>query len=72
MRVVEIFYSLQGEGLLEGMPSVFIRLAGCPLSCGWCDTAYAWDWQAGIDMDLDTIVQQVRVWPSKYVVITGA
>ena len=43
MRISEIFYSLQGEGFLAGVPSVFVRLAGCPLRCRWCDTKYGWD-----------------------------
>ena len=60
MRVSEIFYSLQGEGMLVGTPSVFVRLAGCPFRCRWCDTAYAWDYAAGEDLDPDQIVAQVR------------
>ena len=41
----EIFYSLQGEGVTTGIPSVFLRLALCNLACSWCDTRYTWDWE---------------------------
>jgi 7-carboxy-7-deazaguanine synthase len=71
MRINEIFYSLQGEGFLAGIPSVFIRLAGCPLRCRWCDTKYAWDQTAGRQYDINQIVQAAQKWPSKYAVITG-
>lgn len=71
MRITEIFYSLQGEGFLAGLPSVFIRLAGCPLRCRWCDTKYAWDKEAGLYYSIDKIVRTVRQWPCEFVVITG-
>jgi 7-carboxy-7-deazaguanine synthase len=71
MRISEIFYSLQGEGFLAGAPSVFIRLAGCPLRCRWCDTKYAWDQTAGRQYNINQIVQAVQKWPTKYAVITG-
>jgi 7-carboxy-7-deazaguanine synthase len=71
MRVSEIFYSLQGEGMLVGTPSVFVRLAGCPFRCRWCDTAYAWDYAAGEDLDPDRIVAQVNRWSCGFVVLTG-
>lgn len=71
MRVNEIFYSLQGEGFLAGVPSVFIRLAGCPLRCHWCDTKYAWDATAGDDRSVAEIVRAVKKWPCRHVVITG-
>ena len=71
MRINEIFYSLQGEGFLAGIPSVFVRLAGCPLRCRWCDTKYAWDEETGQDYRIDEIVQRVQKWSCKYVVITG-
>ncbi|MHC4118521.1 MAG: 7-carboxy-7-deazaguanine synthase QueE [Planctomycetota bacterium] len=71
MVVNEIFYSLQGEGLLAGFPSVFVRLAGCPLRCRWCDTKYAWDEDAGQDRTIEEIVEAVCRWPCRFVVITG-
>jgi 7-carboxy-7-deazaguanine synthase len=71
MRISEIFYSLQGEGFLAGLPSVFIRLAGCPLRCRWCDTKYAWDESAGQDYGIAEIVETIQKWPCKFVVITG-
>jgi 7-carboxy-7-deazaguanine synthase len=71
MRINEIFYSLQGEGFLAGVPSVFVRLAGCPLRCRWCDTKYAWDETAGADSSIGDIVDAVRQWPCKFIVITG-
>jgi len=71
MRVTELFYSLQGEGILTGTPSVFVRLAGCPLRCRWCDTKYAWDFAAGTDHALPDLVEQIDRWPCRFVVITG-
>lgn len=71
MIINEIFYSLQGEGFLAGVPSVFVRLAGCPLRCRWCDTKYAWDQRAGQDYSVDKIAQTIEQWPCKFVVITG-
>jgi len=71
MQVSEIFYSLQGEGFLAGVPSVFVRLAGCHLRCKWCDTKYAWDQTAGMHYSIEKIVQTVQQTQSKFVVITG-
>ncbi len=71
MKVSEIFYSIQGEGFLAGVPSVFVRLAGCPLRCKWCDTKYAWDNEAGNDYSIEEIIQTVQQGKSKFVVITG-
>lgn len=71
MKVNEIFYSLQGEGFLAGVPSVFVRLAGCPLRCKWCDTKYAWAEDAGQDRSIAEIVEAVCKCHCKFVVITG-
>ena len=71
MRVNEIFYSLQGEGFFAGVPSVFVRIAGCPLRCRWCDTKYAWDETAGRSYSIEEIVQEVEQWPCRFIVITG-
>lgn len=71
MRISEIFYSLQGEGSLVGVPSVFIRTSGCNLRCVWCDTPYT-SWEAeGSSMSIDEILSEVRRYPAQHVVVTG-
>jgi 7-carboxy-7-deazaguanine synthase len=71
MVINEIFYSLQGEGRLAGMPSVFIRLAGCPLRCRWCDTSYAQNPSAGTKFTGEWILEQISRYPAQYIVVTG-
>lgn len=72
MRVSEIFYSIQGEGKLSGMPSAFIRTTGCNLRCVWCDTPYtSWEAEAGESLGVDAIVTRVRAFPTRHVVLTG-
>jgi 7-carboxy-7-deazaguanine synthase len=71
MRISEIFYSIQGEGELTGVPSVFVRTSGCNLRCAWCDTPYA-SWNPeGPEMTLDEIISEVERHPTRYVVLTG-
>jgi 7-carboxy-7-deazaguanine synthase len=71
MKISEIFYSIQGEGKLVGMPSVFVRASGCNLRCTWCDTPYAsWDPQ-GEETSIEQILARVREHPAKHVVLTG-
>lgn len=71
MRISEIFHSIQGEGLLLGVPSVFIRTSGCNLRCRWCDTPYA-SWNPeGEEMGIDAIMERVRGYDCRHVVLTG-
>ena len=71
MLISEIFYSIQGEGDLTGVPSVFIRTSGCNLRCDWCDTPYA-SWKPeGEDMRLDEIVEKVQQYSANHCVVTG-
>lgn len=69
MKVSEIFYSIEGEGIEIGRPEVFVRLAGCNLRCIWCDTKYAL--QNGKEMSVKEIVEEVRKYPCKSISITG-
>ena len=71
MLISEIFHSLQGEGELTGVPSVFVRTSGCNLRCNWCDTPYASWHPEGKDMSVAAIVSEVQKYPAKHVVLTG-
>ena len=71
MKIAELFYSVQGEGSLVGVPSMFIRTSGCNLRCAWCDTPYT-SWQPeGTDLTLAQIVDEARAHPARHVVVTG-
>lgn len=71
MLISETFYSVQGEGSLVGVPSVFVRTSGCNLRCTWCDTPYA-SWKPeGTEMSVDEIMAIVQREPTRYVVVTG-
>ncbi len=71
MLICEIFHSIQGEGVLTGMPSVFVRTSGCNLRCSWCDTPYA-SWQPdGGDMSVEEVVARVAEFKCRHVVLTG-
>ncbi len=69
LRINEIFFSLQGEARTVGMPTVFIRLTGCPLRCKYCDTSYAF--QVGEWMSLDEIVDNVAQYETVHITVTG-
>ncbi|MEE4300522.1 MAG: 7-carboxy-7-deazaguanine synthase QueE [Pseudomonadales bacterium] len=69
LRITEIFHSLQGETRTAGLPTVFVRLTGCPLRCGYCDTAYAFS--GGELRTLDAIVEEVRGHAPRFVTVTG-
>jgi len=69
LRINEIFYSLQGETTRVGLPTVFIRLTGCPLRCTYCDTSYAFE--GGTTLTLTEILEQVAAFGAHYVTVTG-
>jgi len=71
MKISEIFYSIQGEGMLTGVPSVFVRTSGCNLRCVWCDTPYT-SWQPeGTEMAIDDILAAIQEYPAQHAVVTG-
>jgi 7-carboxy-7-deazaguanine synthase len=71
VKIAEVFYSIQGEGSLVGVPSVFVRTSGCNLRCTWCDTPYtSWN-PEGSDQTIEAIAAQVRAFGASHVVITG-
>lgn len=69
LRVTEIFFSLQGESSRVGLPTVFVRLTGCPLRCVWCDTAYAF--HGGENLTLNEILGRVAALGARYVCVSG-
>jgi 7-carboxy-7-deazaguanine synthase len=69
LKLTEIFFSLQGETNTVGLPTIFIRLTGCPLRCGYCDTAYAFS--GGTNYTIDDIIQNIEKYSTKYVTVTG-
>jgi len=69
LRISEIFFSLQGETSRIGLPTVFVRLTGCPLRCGYCDTSYAFS--GGKSMDISTIISEVASFSPRFVTVTG-
>lgn len=69
LRVSEIFFSLQGESSRIGLPTVFVRLTGCPLRCGYCDSAHAFT--GGRSMSLQAVLDEVRKYGARHVCVTG-
>lgn len=69
IKINEIFYSLQGESSLVGLPTAFIRLTGCPMRCNYCDTAYAFN--EGKNLRIIDILKEINNFKTKYVTVTG-
>ncbi|MDO9282779.1 MAG: 7-carboxy-7-deazaguanine synthase QueE [Methylotenera sp.] len=69
LKIHEIFYSLQGESTRVGLPTVFVRLTGCPMRCVYCDTAYAFS--GGSNMEINDILAKVTEFGTQYVTVTG-
>jgi 7-carboxy-7-deazaguanine synthase len=71
MKIAEVFYSIQGEGTLAGVPSVFVRTSGCNLRCTWCDTPYT-SWRPeGVEMSNTAILDEIAKYPARHTVVTG-
>jgi 7-carboxy-7-deazaguanine synthase len=69
LRLTEIFYSLQGEASRAGLPTVFVRLTGCPLRCSWCDTTYSFT--GGEAATVESVLAEVAKYPARQVCVTG-
>jgi 7-carboxy-7-deazaguanine synthase len=69
LRIKEIFHSIQGESLSVGLPTVFVRLTGCPLRCSYCDTSYAF--KGGKSLSMTEIIEAVNSYQAQYVCVTG-
>jgi 7-carboxy-7-deazaguanine synthase len=69
LKITEIFYSLQGEARNVGLPTIFVRLTGCPLRCDYCDTAYAFT--GGEWMDIDEIIDEIKQYKTLHITVTG-
>src|SRR5256885_17048565 len=71
MRIADFFYSVQGEGLLTGVPSIFLRTTGCNLRCVYCDTPYT-SWEPeGENLSIAQILGKLSMFPARHVVVTG-
>lgn len=71
LPVMEIFYSIQGEGFHTGKPAVFIRFGGCDVGCHWCDVKESWDENKHPKMSINQITDAIKNYPSKTIIITG-
>jgi 7-carboxy-7-deazaguanine synthase len=69
LRLTEVFYSLQGEASRAGLPTVFVRLTGCPLRCTWCDTTYSFT--GGEPATIESVLAEVGKYPARQVCVTG-
>ncbi len=71
MKIADLFYSIQGEGRLSGVPSAFVRTSGCNLRCAWCDTSYT-SWKPeGERLSVEEILNRLAAFPTRHAVVTG-
>jgi 7-carboxy-7-deazaguanine synthase len=71
MKIADLFFSIQGEGVLMGVPSVFVRTSGCNLRCGWCDSEYT-SWKPeGAHWTIADLIERVTTFPARHIVLTG-
>ncbi|MEQ6121873.1 7-carboxy-7-deazaguanine synthase QueE [Reichenbachiella sp. MALMAid0571] len=71
LPVMEIFYSIQGEGFHSGKPAVFVRLGGCDVGCHWCDVKESWNEKDHPHLGIEEIINEVTRYPSKTIIVTG-
>jgi 7-carboxy-7-deazaguanine synthase len=71
MKIADLFFSIQGEGRLLGVPSAFVRTTGCPLRCIWCDSHYTSWHPQGENLSIDEILTRLAAFPARHVVVTG-
>src|SRR5581483_791081 len=71
MKIADLFFSIQGEGVLVGVPSVFVRTSGCNLRCGWCDSEYNSWHPEGTPYTVAEVMERVTAFSAKHVVVTG-
>ena len=71
MKIADLFFSIQGEGRLMGVPSAFVRTTGCPLRCVWCDSDYTSWHPQGETLSVDQILSRLADFPTRYAVVTG-
>ncbi len=71
LPVMEIFYSIQGEGFFTGKPAIFIRLGGCDVGCHWCDVKASWNENNHPKMSIPEIVESIKDYPSNTIIVTG-
>ncbi len=71
MKIADVFFSIQGEGRLSGVPSAFVRSTGCPLRCVWCDSEYTSWHPRGENWTIEQILSRLSDFPTRHVVVTG-